>query len=179
MRSPFVLVLSLVLLAPACGGDDGTVDWRGLELEVPAGWQVNERDASKLSLATAPFDQESVDDLEAAAFLTHEPGTQPDDWRRFVEEQDGEVESDDRLTVDGAPATRLVFSYDANGTPMREMVVLVPSRQVVMLFQPIVPRGSDLGPGRFAEHRPTFDAIVASVTFGAPVAAGSQRLTGS
>ena len=156
-----LVVLTFVLAA--CGTGDGPVQWRDLTVEVPEGWVVAERDDQKLSIANAEFGPGQAEELEAAVFLTHEPGTSIDDWRSLVAERDGEVETDDAITVGGAPASRLVFRHDANGTPLREMVVVVPSRDVVMLFQPIVLRASQDGPDTFERYRDTFDDVLAAV----------------
>lgn len=161
-------LLAAVLVAAACASDGGTVRWRDLRLDVPDGWLVTERNGTALSLADAPFHEEAADELSAAVFLRHEPATDAADWRRFVGEQGGELEVDEPVTVGGAPGTRLVFTYDANGTVLTEMVVVVPSRDLVVLLQPVVARGSRDGPATFASHRGTFERLLASVVFGPP-----------
>lgn len=174
-RVPVVLLILFSALLAACS--DAEVRWRDVRLELPNEWVVNELDSSRLSIANARFpDLDAVDeppnlgsDLEAAVFFTHEPNATATAWRAFVVEQEGSLDEDVRLSIDGAPATRLVFTYDANGTLTREMILLVPARELVGLFQPITPRFSQEGPSRFDHYRPTFDAIVDSLDFGAPL----------
>lgn len=168
VRGPLHLLplLLVTVLLGACGASDGPVTWRELTVEVPDGWVVAERDEQKLSLANVDLGPGQADELEAAVFVTHEPGTSIDDWRGLVAERDGTVETDDAVTVGGVPASRLVFRHDANGTPLREMVVVVPSQDVVMLFQPVVLRGSQDGPETFERYRDTFGRVLATVRFG-------------
>lgn len=159
------LALIPVILVAACSSGDARARWRDLSLEVPDGWVVAERDEQKLSIANTEFGPGRADELEAAVFLTHEPGASIDGWRDLVTERDGMVASDGAITVDGEPASRLVFDHDANGTPMREMVVTVPSRDIVMLFQPVVPRGSTDGEDTFRRYSDTFERVLATVRF--------------
>ncbi len=183
---PVFATLLVVLAASLAGcGQTEDVRWRDVTLQLPSGWVVNEIDHSRLSIANAPFPDldtpvpppDFASDLQAAVFFTHEPHATAAAWRGLVTEQRGSLEEDARLMVDGAPATRLVFTYDANGTLTREMVVLVPARELVGLFQPIAPRFSQEGPAVFDRYRPTFDAIVESMDFGAPLRAGTGRLS--
>ncbi|MDQ3931407.1 MAG: hypothetical protein M3252_01005 [Actinomycetota bacterium] len=174
-RVPIVLLLLFSTLLAACS--EAEVRWRDVTLELPDGWVVNELDRSRLSIANARFPDPDVgneptdlgSELEAAVFFTHEPNATAAAWRALVVEQEGSLDEDVRLSIDGAPATRLIFTYDANGTPTREMILLVPARELVGLFQPITPRFSQEGPSRFDHYRPTFDAIVDSLNFGAPL----------
>lgn len=149
----------------ACATDGGRAEWRALSLEVPDGWVVAERDDQKLSLANTEFGPDRADELEAAIFLTHEPDGSIDRWRELADDRDGEIETDDTFELDGEPASLLVFSHDANGTLLREMVVVVPSRDLVMLFQPVVPRNSRDGPDTFERHRERFEQVLASLRF--------------
>lgn len=165
-RTVIVLVASVLLLGlTACAPDDGRVEWRDLSLEVPDGWVVAERDDRKLSLANTEFGPDRADELEAAVFLSHEPDGSIDRWRELADDRGGEIETDGTLELDGEPASRLVFSHDANGTLLREMVVIVPSRDIVMLFQPVVLRGSEDGPATFERHRDRFEQLLASLRF--------------
>lgn len=176
-RPVFVVLLVLLATSLAGCGQAEDVRWRDVTLELPEGWVVNELDRSRLSIANALFPELDASvppaglptDLEAAVFFTHEPNATASAWRELVVEQHGSLDEDVRLTVDGAPATRLVFTYDANGTLTREMVLLVPAREIVGLFQPITPRFSQEGPSRFEQYRPMFDEIVGSMDFGAPL----------
>lgn len=160
-----LLVAILLLSLAACAPDGGRVEWRDLSLEVPDGWVVAERDDQKLSLANTEFAPHRADELEAAIFLTREPDGSIDRWRELAGDREGDIEADGTTEIDGEPASRLVFSHDANGTLLREMVVVVPSRDLVMLFQPVVPRGSRDGPDTFDRHRERFEQVLASLRF--------------
>ena len=52
---------------------------------------------------------------------------------------------------------------------MVEMVVVVPSRSLTILLQPVPVRGQTDAPQVFLEARDQFDAILDSIRFGAPV----------
>jgi hypothetical protein len=80
------------------------------------------------------------------------------------------VEADDRLVLtDEIPATRLVYSFQSAGVPTREMVVLVPSRALVVLAQPVPRQGQQDGPEIFLEHVETFLDVLTTADFGRPV----------
>ena len=164
-----IVVLLAVVLA-ACG-DPSQVSWRGLTLRLPDGWHTFERSTDRLSLADGQLGASPGDpgSREAEAFFTYEPETTAGDWRDFVTRVDGTMETDEQITVGGRPATRLVFRHASGDIPIREMVVVVPSRHVVVLMHPLVTRGSTDGPQKFLAHRAEFDAILDSITFGAPV----------
>ncbi len=180
-RAAFATLLVVLVASVAGCGQAKDVRWRDVTLELPSDWVVNELDHSRLSIANAPFPDldtpvpppDFASNLQAAVFFTHEPHATAAAWRDLVAEQHGSLDEDVRLMIDGAPATRLVFTYDANGTLTREMVVLVPARELVGLFQPVTPRFSQEGPAVFDRYRPTFDAIVESMVFGAPLRAGA------
>lgn len=165
-------LLALAVLASACGSSaGGAQEWRGLDLVLPEGWEVFERRDNLLSAADAPQGEEPGDPGErtVVAQFVHDPSSSADDWRELVEAQDGTLEVDERIEVDGAPATRLVFTWDAYDIPTREMVVVLPSRSIVMLFQPAPRPGQTDGPEVFLEHRDEFEAIIRSIELGAPV----------
>ncbi len=166
-----LLLAGLLVALTACGGGvEGQVEWRDLTLQLPDGWLVDEQASTVLGLTNAvqgePGDR---GDRQVYVQMTFEPDTLPDDWRRFVEEQGGRLEEDADITVDGLPGTRLVFAFTTNDTPTREMIVLVPSRQIVMLLQPVVAQGETDGPDRFLRNREVFDRILDSIDFGAPL----------
>lgn len=170
-----VWALLLAVLLAACGGD-GEVRWRDLRLELPDGWVVFEEEDSRLSIANAPLgvgsDIEEIRDQDVVAlFFTHEPDASPDAWRRLIEGVDGaELESDRRIDLGGVPATELVWSQAfGSGQPTREMVIVVPPRQVVVLAQPVPLPGDTDAPEVFDAHRDVIDGILGSVRWGAPV----------
>lgn len=166
------LLAVIVLVLAACGGSDaGRQEWRGLDLELPEGWEVFERRDTLLSAADGPVGEEPGDagEREVVAQLTYDPSSSADDWRALVEAGGGELEVDERIELDGAPATRLIWSWVSNGVPTREMVVLLHSRSLVMLFQPAASAGQTDAPEVFLRHRDEFEAILDSIDLGAPV----------
>lgn len=166
-----LLALALALVAGGCDRATGPErSWRDLELTLPDGWSVFEDEPTRFSVADGTMgDEGERGTAEAAAFFTHEPGSRPDAWRELVDGPlDGTLERDESLQVGGVPATRLVFSHESNGVAMREMVVLVPSRELVVLMQPIVVRDQRDGPEVFDAHLEEFDALLSSLRFGAP-----------
>lgn len=176
----WVLVLLVALLATACGPDrqPDAVSWRNIDVELPDDWYLFEEDTDRLSIANEDIGlgeepgvpREAPDGDVVAMFFTYEPDTTPADWRDFVEEQGATLETDDRLLLAGeVPATRLVFSYESNGTPTREMVVLIPSRAVVVLAQPVPLIGDSSAPQVFLDHVETFLAVIEGLELGAPV----------
>lgn len=172
------LVLAVLVLA-ACGSSDqpGSVSWRNISVDLPNDWYLVEEAEDRLSIANHPLDPAGDESGDAgpdgdvvAMYFTYEPGSTPDDWRRFVDEQGATLETDDQLTLDGeVPATRLVYQYETNGVPTREMVVVVPSREVVALALPIPAAGDHTAPEAFLEHIETFLDVLDDLRFGAPV----------
>lgn len=166
--------LLLVLLVAACGSGDGRErSWRDLRLTLPEGWVVFEDEPTRLSVADDELGEEGArGPAEAAAFFTHEPRSSPDDWRELIEgDLGGTLERDERVSVGGAPATKLVFRHESNGVPLREMVVVIPSREIVILMQPVVVRGQTDGPDLFETHLDAFEDLLSSLRFGAPAGA--------
>lgn len=165
-----LLLLALLLVACGDGNQPSSVRWRNIAVPVPDGWYVVEETPTRLSLASHDLGDPEAE-LEGdvlAMYFTYEPGTAPDDWRRFVEQQDATLETDDRLALAGeVPATRLLFSHTTLGVPTREMVVLIPSRSVVVLAQPVPQPGSD-APEVFLRHVETFLDVLTGASFGAP-----------
>jgi hypothetical protein len=170
------LLMGGVLVLAGCGGDPSSVTWRNISFDVPEGWYVFEETDTRLSLSNADIGPEAIrsaDDVPdediVAIFFTYEPGATPDDWRRYTEQQEATLEADEAIQLgDGVPATRLVFDYATGDIPLREMVVVIPSRHVVALAQPVPRVGQQDGPEVFLEYRETFDEILESATFGPP-----------
>lgn len=176
------VVLGLVVALLAACSDDGSsqperVEWRNLGIELPDDWYLFEEAETRLSIANEDLgvgpDGEPGERPEGdvvGMFFTYEPEAVPEDWRDFVEEQDAELETDIRLELEGeVPATQLVFSYVTDGTPTREMVVLIPSRGIVVLAQPVPGPGEDTAPQVFLDHLETFVEVIEDIEFGAPV----------
>lgn len=168
---PVTLLVVLLLVVAGCGPSaGGAQEWRGLDLVLPDGWEVFERRDTLLSAADGPLGEEAGDvgERRVAAQLTYDPSTSADDWRALVRAEGGEVELDERISVDGAPATKLVYRWVTNGVPTREMIVVVPSRSIAMLFQPVPVAGQTDAPEVFLEHVDDFESILASIDLGAP-----------
>lgn len=171
-RSPTALLVALLVLVAACGGAaGGAQEWRGLELRLPDGWEVFERRDTLLSAGDGPAGEEPGDpgEREVIAQLTYDPSSSAADWRTLVTAEGGELETDEQIQIDGVPATRLVWTWVSNGVPTREMVVILPSRSLVMLFQPAPRADQTDAPDVFLAHRDEFDSILDSIDLGAPV----------
>lgn len=175
-----VLALLVALVAACSGGPGGSgpLAWRDLDLVVPSGWQVLDQRADLLLIANRDL---RADDIEATPSLPQDPEandavavqftTDPsnaDAWRSLIEQEGGEVEADRRIQVDGIPATAITFTWTTNRVPTREQVVVVPSRDLVILLQPVPVQGQQTGPDVFLRHVEEFEAILASLDFGAP-----------
>lgn len=175
------LLVLLVVGLTACvggGGGSGPMEWRDLDLVVPSGWQVLDQRADLLLIANRDL---RADDIEATPSLPQDPdannavavqfttdGTNADAWRGLIEAEGGEVESDRRIQLDGIPATSITFSWVTNNVPTREQVVIVPSRELVILLQPVPVQGQQTGPDVYLRHVEEFQSILDSLDFGAP-----------
>jgi hypothetical protein len=170
------VLLAVALFATACG-DGGSASWRDLTLEVPDGWTVFEDEDTRMSMGNVPMGEAAGNGEEppegdvVGMFFRHEPGIRPDVWRDYIEGLDeSALESDDALELDGEiPATRLIFSHTTGGTPTREMVVVIPAREIEILAQPVPSPGDTDAPDVFLRHVGTFNEVVESMSFGAPV----------
>jgi hypothetical protein len=183
VRGPFVrpglVVVLLIALLGACspGNQPGSVEWRNVTLRLPDGWYVFEEADTRLSISNQDIGPNALrggvpafDEPVVAMFFTYEPSTLPDDWRRYVEQQDATLESDDQIVLEGeVPATRLIFSYETDGVPLREMVVVIPSRAIVVLAQPVPAAGATDGPEVFLRYVETFLEVLENARFGAPM----------
>lgn len=159
-----------LLFLVACQGGDTSLAWRDLHVTPPTGWIVFESSDSVLGMANAPLGADGVRGARAlGAQFTWEPDTVPQDWRDLVTLLGGTIEEDESIDLDGVPGTRLVYRWESEGIPTREMVVLLPARGVVILLQPVLELGERDGPERFDENRSVFDEILASIDFGAPM----------
>lgn len=166
-----MLVVAVSLLLVACGGDSGQVAWRGLELTLPEGWVVVEHQPNVLTVADAPRGESpgQLGERTVSVQFLHRTGAVADDWRRLIEDQEGTLEVDERTTIGQRPATRFVLTREVNGAPTREMVVLVPARELEILLQPVArPEDADLSQV-FLDHRDEFDELLGSIQFGPPV----------
>lgn len=155
----------------ACG-NSSVVSWRGLELSLPRGWVVIQELEGSLYVADGrgggPGDP---GDLDVGVQLSHEPETRADDWRELVDELGATMDRDEATTVGGMPATLLQYTVAGGGdvAPTRERVVLVPSRQLVVLAQAVPVRGQTDAPEVFDDHLAAIQQLIDSIEFGAPV----------
>lgn len=179
LRIALLVLLTAALVACTGGtGGSGPVAWRDLDLVVPRGWQVLDQRGDLLVLANRDL---HADDIQATPSLLQDPNANdavavqfttdpsgPDAWRNLIEAEDGEVEADERIQLDGIPATAITFNWVTNDVPTREQVVIVPSRQLVILLQPVPVQGQRTGPEVYVRHVDEFQAILDSLDFGAP-----------
>ncbi len=181
-RAISLVVLCLGVFAfvlSACSTDQpSSVAWRNVELELPDGWYLFEEEEDRLSIsnqdigigdvAGTPADWPEGDVV--AMFFTYEPETLPNDWRELLGQLDAEIETDTSLTLQGdVPATQLVYRYETEGVQTREMVVVIPSRSIVLLAQPVPTPGDDDVSDVFLDHLDEMMGVLESATFGAPV----------
>ncbi|MTV27240.1 hypothetical protein FTX61_17740 [Nitriliruptoraceae bacterium ZYF776] len=171
---PVALTLVLAVLLVACGGG-GEVRWRDLRLTLPDGWSVFEERDDLLSIANAPLGEEAdpqeppEGDVLAVSF-THAPAASPETWRSYIAGLDGaELEVDRDVEVGGVPARQLIYTSSSSGTDTREMVVVIPGRQVEVLAQPVPFPGDTGAQESFDAALPVFEALFAEASWGAPV----------
>ncbi|MBW3661951.1 MAG: hypothetical protein KY469_02540 [Actinobacteria bacterium] len=158
----------------ACSDDGGEHRWRDARITAPDGWVVHEEAATHFALTDAPLGTgEEPGPGVVGAFFTYEPSTTPDDWRELASDQGWAILEDEAIEVGGVPATRLVIDQSEQQVPTREMVVVIPSKGIVVLFQPTPTVDQTDGVERFERWRATFDTILSDLRFGAPVRDGA------
>lgn len=181
MRSSRLLsmvAIAMFIVACGSGSQPSSVEWRNVEFELPAGWYVFEDEEDRFSISNqdigisedpdAPRERPEGDTV--AMFFTYEPNTVPEDWREFVQQQDAELESDQQIELQGeVPATRLIYRLVTDGIPTREMVVVIPSRSIVLLAQPVPLVGEEDAPDVFLAYLEDFLGVLETAEFGAPV----------
>jgi hypothetical protein len=170
-------VLALVLAA--CSSDQpSSVTWRNVELQLPDGWYLFEEEEDRLSISNQDIGIGEVvgtpadwpDGDVVAMFFTYEPETLPGDWRELLARLDAEIETDAALVLPGeVPATQLVYRYETEGVVTREMVVVIPSRSIVLLAQPVPTPTDDDVSEVFLAYLDEMMGVLESATFGAPV----------
>jgi len=160
------LLLLVPLLLVGCGGSD-RVDWPGLRLELPEGWELVEQTADRLVLA---------DHLAAeggrGVYVTflRSPGVLPDDWRERIAQRGAQVESDEGIRIAGdVPATQLVLLDDYDGTPVREVILVVASRGLVIGITPRVSPGDLDGPDLLLESLDAVRTLLDAIELAPPV----------
>lgn len=175
-------LVSLLVVLAACGGGGaatGTVEWRDLEITLADGWSATVVRGDLLSASDSDLGRDlseeqatsiDPDDNDVVALeFTHRPRVTADQWRELVTSRDGTIEADEAIEVGGLPATSIVFSWVTNSVPTRERVVLVPGRGLELLFLPLPVQGQTSGPQVYLDNADTFEQMLSSITFGAPV----------
>lgn len=169
-----VAAACVAVLAGGCASDDpgpgGVIEWRELTIDLPADWIEINRTGTSLFVADGPGSTEPGvrGDQQVGTQFTIDPGVGLDAWRQFVEDEDGTVEDEGELMVGGLPARYLQYTFTTGDIPMRERIVVVPSRDLVLLQQPTPMQGETGGPEWFTAHVDEFQALLDGITFGAP-----------
>ena len=142
MTRLLVLILAPALLV-ACAGPE-RVDWPGARFTLPEGWEVVAQDQQRLVVADHLTAEQ---DRGVLVTFVRVPGTLPDDWRQRVDERGALLESDSGVLIAGdVPATQLVLRDEVDGTPVREVLLVVASRELVISITPRVLPGDQDGP---------------------------------
>jgi hypothetical protein len=147
-RSSLLALVMLPALLVGCGGSDA-VEWPGVRFDLPAGWEVLDVAPQRLVLADhlAAEGERGV----TVTFL-RSPGVLPDTWRGTVAERGALLESDEAVRIAGdVPATQLVLLDTVQGTAVRETLLVVPSRELVIAVTPRVAPGDTDGPDLLLE----------------------------
>ncbi len=158
--------LLLPLVVAACGGSS-EITWPGLRLQLPAGWEVLEQSPDRLVLA-----DHLAAEGERGVLVTflRVPGTLPDDWRDTVAERGAELESDEGVLISGdVPATQLVLRDTVDGIPVREVLLVVASRGLVIAITPRVQQGDQDGPELLLESLDAVRGLLDEVELAPPV----------
>jgi hypothetical protein len=98
------------------------------------------------------------------------PGALPDDWRRTVVERGALLESDQAVLIAGdVPATQLILLDDIDGTPFREAILVIPSREIVIAITPRIVAGETDGPELTLQSLDAVRAFLDGIRLGVPV----------
>jgi len=158
--------LLLCTIAAACSAS-AEVTWPGIRFQLPEGWEVLEQSADRLILA-----DHLREEGERGVLVTflRVPGTLPDDWRATVAARGAELESDEAVLISGdVPATQLVLRDVVDGTPVREVVLVVASRGLVIAITPRLLSGEQDGPELLLESLDAVRALLDEVELAPPV----------
>ena len=142
LRRALALLLVPALLV-ACGGQE-RVEWPGVRFDLPAGWELIASETNRLVVA-----DHLAGEGERGVLVTfvRAPGTVPDEWRQRIADRGATLESDAGVLIAGdVPATQLVLLDVVDGTPVREVVLVVASRGLVIAITPRVQPGEQDGP---------------------------------
>ena len=160
-----VALLLVPLLVVACSGPE-RVEWPGARFELPAGWEVLAQEPGRLVLA-----DHLAAEGERGVLITflREPGTLPDDWRARVADRGATLESDAGVLIAGdVPATQLVLLDEVDGTPVREAILVVASRGLVIAITPRVLPGEQDGPELLLDALDGVRAVLDTVELALP-----------
>ena len=133
----------------ACSGPTA-VAWDVVRLDVPEGWEVlvEERDRLVVADHLVAEGERGV----TVSFL-RVPDALPDAWRTRVAERGAELEADTPVRIAGdVPATQLVLRDEVDGVPVREVLLVVPSRGLVIAITPRIVMGEQDGPELLLER---------------------------
>ena len=159
------LLAAVALTVAACSGPD-RVEWPGARFDVPLGWEVLEQEPERLVLA-----DHLAGEGERGVLVTflRVPGTLPDDWRTRVAERGAMLESDEGVLIAGdVPATQLILRDVVNGTPVREAILVVASRGLVVAISPRVEPGDQDGPELLLESLDGVRAVLDRIELALP-----------
>ena len=147
-RRALAAAAAAVVLA-GCGGPEA-VAWDVVRLDVPATWQVLGEEADRLVLADHRVDE---DQRGVTVTFLRVPDAFPDAWRARVAERGAELEGDTPVRIAGdVPATQLVLRDVVDGVPVREVLLVVPSRGLVIAVTPRIVMGEQDGPELLLER---------------------------
>jgi hypothetical protein len=137
-----------VLVLAGCGGD-ASVAWDVVRLELPDGWEQVAAERDRLVIADHLAAE--VDRGILVTFLRTEAA--PDLWRGRVAARGATLESDTAVRIAGdVPATQLVLLDEVDGVPLREVLLVVPSRGLVIAVTPRARPGELDGPELLLER---------------------------
>jgi len=144
------VVTTLVAAAVAACGTDASVAWDVVRLELPDGWELVALERDRLVLADHVAAE--VDRGVLVTFL-RTSDVAPDVWRERVAARGAELESDTGVRIAGdVPATQLVLLDVVDGVRLREVLLVVPSRGLVIAVTPRTAPGEQEGPELLLER---------------------------
>jgi len=162
------LLLGLLLVLAAACGNSAELRWASVRAELPAGWEVLASSDTQLILA----DHVAADGGRGVlvTFL-RAPGTLPDDWRSTVADRGALLESDEAVLVAGdVPATQLILLDDIDGTLVREALLVIPSRGLVIAVTPRLEAGDADGPELLLESLDAVRSFLDGIQLAIPLA---------
>jgi len=158
--------LLVPLLLAACS-DSSEVAWPGVRFQLPTGWEVIEQRDDRLVLA----DHRTAEG-ERGVLVTffRVPGTLPDDLREAIAARGALLESDEAVLIAGdVPATQLVLLDTTGGPPIRETILVVASRGLVITVVPRLLPGEQDGPELLLGSLDAVRALLDAVELAPPV----------